>query len=103
VTDPVAALAVEELAAYLVDAGRVVPGASIEDDGRARSWWWPLPAASDRARVARLLVNGSEDAQRELAAGLAGATDRLVRARLAGGDVALLPPRPRRRTVGSTM
>ncbi|MDH3683330.1 MAG: SNF2-related protein, partial [Acidimicrobiia bacterium] len=98
-TDAMAAPAVEELAAFLVDTGRVVPGASIEDDGRARSWWWPLPAASDRARVARLLVDGSEETQRDLAAGLAEATDRLVRSRLADDDVAFLPPRPGRRTV----
>jgi hypothetical protein len=91
--------AVDELAALLVDAGRVVPGASLSADGRARSWWWPMPAASDRARVARLLTDGSVDAQRALAADLADATDRLVRARLSSGDVALLPRRPGRRTV----
>ena len=98
-TDALAVVAVEELAAYLVDAGRVVPGVSVEEDGRARSWWWPMPAASDRARVARLLVDGSVDGQRDLAVGLAEATDRFVRARLVDGDVALLPPRPGRRTV----
>ncbi len=92
-------VAVDALAAYFVDGGRVVPGATIEDDGRARSWWWPMPAASDRGRVARLLVDGSVEEQQRVAAGLAEATDRLVRARLAEGDVALLPPRPGRRTV----
>ena len=98
-TDTLAVVAIEELAAYLVDAGRVVPGVSVEEDGRARSWWWPMPAASDRARVARLLVDGSVASQRDLAVGLAEATDRFVRARLVDGDVALLPPRPGRRTV----
>ena len=58
-----------------------------------------MPAASDRARVGRLLTDGSVDEQRRVAAALAEATDRLVRARLAEGDVALLPPRPGRRTV----
>ncbi|MFQ5556875.1 MAG: SNF2 helicase-associated domain-containing protein, partial [Acidimicrobiales bacterium] len=91
-------LAVEELGAYLVDAGRVVPGASIED-GRARSWWWPMPAASDRARLARLLEDGSVEAQRLLAEGLAEATDRLVRERLVAGATAFLSPRPGRRTI----
>ncbi|MFV0524914.1 MAG: hypothetical protein ACK5RL_10470 [Acidimicrobiales bacterium] len=36
-TDTVVDPGVAELAAYLVDGGRVVPGASIEADGRARS------------------------------------------------------------------
>ena len=37
-----------EVASALVQAGRVVPGLTVEADGRARSWWWPLPAASHR-------------------------------------------------------
>ncbi|MFV0524913.1 MAG: SNF2-related protein [Acidimicrobiales bacterium] len=49
--------------------------------------------------MARLLVDGSAEAQRDLAASLAEATDRLVRERLAAGGASLLPVRPGRRTV----
>ena len=32
----------------LVESGRFVPGLAVGDDGRARSWWWPMPSAGDR-------------------------------------------------------
>lgn len=90
---------VEEFAASLVDGGRVVPGLRVDADGRARSWWWPLPAATDRSALARLLPNGSVEAQHSLAAALEEATDRAVRSRLADAEVALLSPRAGRRAV----
>ncbi len=36
-------------------AGHVVPGLTVEPDGRGRSWWWPLPTASQRPLVAALV------------------------------------------------
>ena len=90
---------VEAVAAALVGSGRVVPGLTVDPDGRARSWWLPLPAASDRALVASCCVDESVDAQRAAATSLAVAVDRRVRAQLAESGVALLAPRPGRRTV----
>ena len=78
-------------------AGRVVPGLTIDDDGRARSWWWPLPAADDRATLRGLLTDTTEAAHRAAADALADHVDAVVRHRLAGKD--LLPRRPGRRTL----
>ena len=43
------------MALFLVDSGKVVPGLATDDDGRWRSWWWPLPAIGDRDLIASLL------------------------------------------------
>jgi len=85
--------AVGDVASALVAAGRVVPGLSIEADGRSRSWWWPLPAASHRSLVATLVVDPSADGQRRAAARLAQAVDATVRGRLAAAKVVLAPKR----------
>jgi hypothetical protein len=50
-----AELSVVGAAEVFVAAGRAVPGLTISDDGAARSWWWPLLSASDRALLASLL------------------------------------------------
>ncbi|MDQ6949687.1 MAG: SNF2 helicase-associated domain-containing protein, partial [Actinomycetota bacterium] len=85
--------AVADVAYALVAAGRVVPGLSVEADGRSRSWWWPLPAASHRSLVATLVVDPSVDGQRRAAARLAEAVDATVRTRLATANVVLTPKR----------
>lgn len=87
------------VASGLVDAGRVVPGLTVDIDGSARSWWWPLPGAGDRA-VLRALVRGpTVDDHRLVADELARLVDTEVRARLGAGGVDLVPRRPGRRTV----
>ena len=88
---------VTELAVALVDAGRFVPGMSVVDGTGIRSWWWPLPAASDRAAL-RALLPGTDAASHAIIADtLAVAVDQQVRARVAGAD--LVPRRPGRRTL----
>jgi hypothetical protein len=88
-----------EVALALVEAGRIVPGLRVEADGRARSWWWPLPAASDRGLVASLVGDPSPEAQRLAADRLADDVDTLVRGRLTGAGAAIIPRRPGRPTV----
>jgi hypothetical protein len=95
--EPLAGDALAAVAAALVDSGRIVPGLTVAPDGRARSWWWPLPAAEDRPAIRALLTDSTCEAHATLAAALADRVDALVRARLAGTD--LLPRRPGRRTV----
>ena len=85
--------AVEEVARALVAAGRVVPGLAVEPDGRSRSWWWPLPAASHRPLIAGLVVDPSPAGQRRAADRLAGAVDAMVRHRFAGDTLTLVPRR----------
>jgi SNF2 family DNA or RNA helicase len=80
------AAAVEDLARYFVDSGRVVPGIVTEAAG-TRSWWWPLPAASDRELLKSLLNGSTLDDHRELASGLAVSVDALMRERLSGVNV----------------
>ncbi|MDA8435673.1 MAG: DEAD/DEAH box helicase [Actinomycetales bacterium] len=89
--------AVSLLADRLVAAGRFVPGLTVDDDGRARSWWWPMPAADDRAALRALLPGAAVQAHRELADELAGRVDARVRRGLAGTPA--LPRRPGRRTL----
>jgi non-specific serine/threonine protein kinase len=91
--------AVAEFARVLVDAGKVVPGLTIEADGRARSWWWPLPAARDREAIASLLADESVESHVAAAAALGLHVDREMRERLARVGIALTPRRPGRRTV----
>jgi len=89
-----------ELAVAFVDAGKIVPGITVEDDGRARSWWWPLPAAGDRAALRSLVGDGSPDAHRAAASALAEAVDDEVRSRLVSSTTELVDKRPGRRSMG---
>jgi len=89
----------ESLARRFAETGRVVPGISVDDDGRARSWWWPLPAAGDRDAVASLCAGSSLEAQRAVARRLGVAVDRAVRARLVAAGVELVVRRGGRRPV----
>ena len=85
--------AVEHVACAMIAAGRVVPGLTVEPDGRSRSWWWPLPAASHRSLIASLVVEPSAAGQRRAADRLAEAVDAMVRDRLAGEKLVLAPRR----------
>ncbi len=89
------------VARVFVESGRFVAGLAVGNDGRARSWWWPLPAAGDRDLISSLCADGSVEAQREVAARLETAVDTLVRCRLvtAGAGASLLVRRSGRRTV----
>jgi len=87
------------VAVGIVDGGRVVPGITVEPDGRARSWWWPLPAAGDRATLRALLDGPDVEHHRALAQRLAELVDAEVRARLVAADTELTARRPGRRTV----
>ena len=88
-----------EVAASLVQSGRIVPGLRVEADGRARSWWWPLPAASQRGLVATLVADPSPEAQRFAAERLADEVDEQVRARLIANGASIVSRRPERPTV----
>ena len=90
------------VAVAMVDGGRVVPGLTVEPDGRARSWWWPMPAAGDRAALRSLLDGPDVDDHRRVAQRLAELVDAEVRARLGAAAVELTPRRPGRRTVPET-
>ncbi len=82
-----------------VATGRVMPGLTVDDDRRARSWWWPMPSAADRGLLASLL-DGNDPAEHARAAGeLAVEVDRLVRERLRASGVELIGRRAGRRTV----
>ena len=91
--------AVRHVAEVLVEAGRVVPGVTVDEEGRGRSWWWPLPGASERSLVASLVVDPSLAGQQLAATHLAVAVDAIVRARLSSAKVTLTPKRPGRPTV----
>jgi SNF2 family DNA or RNA helicase len=90
-------VSVVALAEYFVACQRVVPGITMEG-GRARSWWWPLPAASDRDLIRSLVGSSSLDDHRAASQSLAEAVDHLVRQRLLNGATpnlvgqAILPP-----------
>ncbi len=91
---------VAEVAAWFVRAGRVTPALAVDDDGRARSWWWPLPDAGDRARLATLVPSANDEAAHRLAADrLAAEVDHLVRVRLADANVDLVGRAAGRRSV----
>ena len=90
---------VRHVAEVLVEAGRVVPGLTVDEEGRGRSWWWPLPAASDRSLVASLVVDPSPAGQQHAATLLAVAVDAIVRSHLSSAKVELTPKRPGRPTV----
>jgi hypothetical protein len=85
---------IDAAARVFVESGKFVPGLSVGEDGRARSWWWPLPAAGDGALIASLCADSSVSAQREAASCLAVAVDSLVRGRLVDAGVSLVARRP---------
>jgi hypothetical protein len=93
------AASVAGLAEMFVATRRVVPGLTVGDDGVARSWWWPLPSASDRGLLAVLLDGNDVDDHAGLAAELGSEVDRRMRERLLGDGVELLERRSGRRTV----
>lgn len=93
------AVAVAGLAEMFVETRRVVPGLTIGADGVARSWWWPLPSASDRGLLAALLDGNDNEDHVCLADELGNEVDRKMRERLVVDGVALLEPRSGRRTV----
>jgi len=91
--------AVDEVARALVTSGHVIPGLTVDEEGRARSWWWPLPGASQRSLVATLVTDPSPAGQREAAARLAQAVDAMVRERLVRAKTQLGARRSGRPTV----
>lgn len=91
--------AVREVAEVLVRAGRVVPSLTIDADGRARSWWWPMPSATHRGLVASLVTDDSHEGQREAAERLTEALDSIVRSRLCASKATIAPKRRGRPTV----
>src|SRR5438105_2009138 len=88
-----------DVAHTLVQAGRVVPGLTIEAHGRSRSWWWPLPSAPNRSLLATLVEDPSADGQRRAAGRLAEAVDGIARRRLVAAGVAVAPRRSGRPAV----
>lgn len=88
---------IERVARAFADSGHVIPGISMDETGRARSWWWPLPTARDRDAIAALCSDTSLDGQCIVADELAVAVDRIVRDRLARHAVELTPRRAGRR------
>ena len=74
---------VSAVAAVLVTSGRVVPALATDGpSGVYRSWWWPLPTASQRSLIASLLQDPSPEGQAAVAAALAVEVDGLVRRQL---------------------
>ena len=93
------ALSVERAAEMLVAGGRVVPGLTVAADGGARSWWWPLPSAADRALLAQLLDANDAGEHARVAESLSTEVDRLVRRRLTTAGAKVVERRAGRRTV----
>lgn len=93
------AVSVDGMAEMFVETRRVVPGLTVGDDGVARSWWWPLPSASDRGLLAALLEGNDVDDHIRIADELSREVDRMMRERLDVDGVELLEPRSGRRTV----
>jgi non-specific serine/threonine protein kinase len=78
----------------------VVPGLAVDRETDAyRSWWWPLPTASQRPLIASLLNDPSPDGQAHVAAALAEAVDGLVRSQLVEAGATIAPRRGGRPTV----
>ena len=90
---------VDRVARSLVARGLFVPGLTVGEDGRARSWWWPLPGAIDRPRIARLVTDPSPAGQRSAADALTAAVDAIVRNELVGAGTQLTPRRRGRPTL----
>lgn len=87
-----------DAARRIVASGRVVPGLTVEED-RGRSWWWPLPSASQRGLVRSLVLDPSPEGQRQAARRLGEAVDATARASLVASGVSLAARRPGRPTV----
>jgi len=87
------------LASALVESGRFVAGLTVDESGRGRSWWWPMPGASDRTTLLALLDGDDFDAHTRLADELAELVDAEVRTRLVRAGTLMTPRRPGRRTV----
>ena len=84
----------------LVSSGRVVPALDADRaTGRYRSWWWPLPTASQRSMIASLLEDPSPEGQTEVAVALAVAVDGLVRRQLVDVGATIISRRGGRPTV----
>jgi SNF2 family DNA or RNA helicase len=94
-----AAPEVVRAAEVFVATGRIVPGLTVCDDGRARSWWWPLPSAADRGLLVSLLDGNEPSDHARVAGALGDEVDRVVRERLRAAGVELLGRRAGRRTV----
>jgi hypothetical protein len=75
----------EQMAAVLVNAGRVVPALETDRDGQLQARWWPLPAAADRPWLEAMLPADDLASQRLQADALAAAVDRCVRQLLLRG------------------
>jgi len=91
---------IRAVAAELVAAGRVVPALDADTaTGNYRSWWWPLPTASQRSMIASLLEDPSPQGQAEVAAALAAEVDMLVRRLLAEAKATIVRVRGGRPTV----
>ncbi len=90
------------LASMLVDRGRFVPGLTVDESGRGRSWWWPMPAASDRQELLSLLDGVDVEDHRRLASELGNLVDAEVRVRLVRAGAVLTPRRPGRKGVSES-
>ena len=90
---------VTEIAEHLVRSARVVPALRVENDGRARSWWWPLPAATDRSLLATLVTTNDMAGHQAAAAALADEVDRQVRERLQRAPAEVVVRAPGRRSI----
>ena len=91
---------ISAVAMALVSSGRVVPALdSDRSTGSYRSWWWPLPTASQRSMIASLIHDPSPDGQAELAVALANEVDRLVRQELVEAGATIIPRRGGRPSV----
>ena len=87
----------QAVAERFVTVGRVVPGLTVEADGRARSWWWPLPSADDRALLRGLVAEDRPFAREAVVEALQELVDTAARRRLVQAGVTLVPPRRGRR------
>jgi SNF2 family DNA or RNA helicase len=91
---------ISAVAAALASSGRVVPALTAHGASDSyRSWWWPLPTASQRSMIASLLQDPSPDGHAELAAALAAEVDGLVRRQLVEAGAKIAPRRGGRPTV----
>ena len=90
---------VVDVADHFVRLGRVVPALRVENDGRVRTWWWPLPAANDRALLATLVTSNDAEGHRAAAEVLAEEVDRQVRERLQRAPAEVVARAPGRRSI----
>ena len=83
----------------MVESGRFVPGLTVDESGRGRSWWWPMPSASDRPEMLALLDGDDIEDHRRLADELGELVDSEVRARLVRAGAVMTARRPGRKAV----